>query len=222
MAGSYRSPKAGRERVEITEGILKHTRLPKRYWTSSLSGILPADSNHAAVVNQYIAELPRWVDEGFGLLLYGPASHGKTAATSVVFKMAASWCYRCFFIRAADLCQAVRDKEKFNESHSVLQRARDVDVLFLDDVGKEESESLSFHHRIISEMIRHRTDEILPTFITSNLDGAKDIEKIYTASFVEVLTAHFRAVQVEGHNYRAEEAKEIGTVIPGTRGPHGN
>jgi hypothetical protein len=69
--------------------------------------------------------------------------------------------------------------------------------LVIDDLGKEHSGDSGYFERTLERLIRHRSDEMLPTIITSNMSGT-EMSQRYKVSTLEVMRGCYSAWVVGG------------------------
>ena len=125
--------------------------------------------------------------------------------------------YYGMFIRAYDYQQAYFNGERYSENATLVQRAREVDVLILDDLGKELSHdnSTSVSERVIEALIRERMEEQKVTIITTNISSKEDMEERYETSFVRAMRGAFAIVDIDGPSHRDDEKEEINKFMNG-------
>ena len=141
--------------------------IPPRYWNVTWEEI--SNGDHREIVENYLRKLPDMFERGVGLLLWGANGCGKTSAAVIVGKEYRRRGQTVLFFEAAALKRAVIQREMFDEDQDVWERARDVDVLILDDLGKGVQDKTGFGARLLDELIRHRNAHERVTFITTNM-----------------------------------------------------
>jgi DNA replication protein DnaC len=192
-------------------------RLPERYWTASFDAI--TDGKHKRVVGRYVQKIHEVMSRGFGLLFWGANGTGKTSAAVVCMKQARRHSFTCLFIRAADLLKSDVNKTFFDSSRvqTVYERARTVDLLVIDDLGKEghpgSGYMAGYATDLFEDLVRDRSSRLRATIFTTNMSPA-DIQKggedgLYKKSMGHVLKASTLAVKVEGNDLRKAEAEEL-------------
>jgi hypothetical protein len=214
------------ENRPLTNEDLVRLCLPRDYWDVRHDQIKPAGSVHFQAITKYITRLHEMVENGWGLILYGPNDTGKSALAALVLKEARRWGYYGMFARAEALRVAGLRDTMFDESMSLVDRARFVTVLVIDDLGKEHRSSSGHAERFIEDLVRERVSEKLVTIMTTNIDprpkkmsenkGAKTVHPladIYSQSFAHVVKSRFHPVPVKGYNYREEQAQELADAL---------
>ena len=187
----------------MTAEHLEWMRLPLRFWESSLAEI---DPSLQPIIIKYLQQLDEHLDNGEGLLLWGANGGGKTSAASVVAKEVRRTGASVLYVTSERLRQSVLEKTEFADDQLLIERARQVDFLMLDDLGKEHSGQTGFSERLFEDLIRERSAEKKATFITTNQD-TKEIVERYKVSMVEVLKETVVPVHVKAPN-RRDEAHE--------------
>jgi DNA replication protein DnaC len=178
--------------------------LPEKYWSVKFASILPEGSEHKRIIGRYLHLICTLVDSGKGLLLYGDNSQGKTSASAVILKEARRWGYTGLFVRSNEVVDASMSNVKFDTSFSLKERAKHVDLLIMDDLGKEYRADSGWSVRLIDNLIRHRVQNRLSTIVTSNMQ-LEAIEEVYKPSMVKAMIGALYPVMVSGHDYRVIE-----------------
>jgi DNA replication protein DnaC len=211
-----------RQRRQLVLADVERMRVPRRYWKASWDLVLPLDAEHREAVGRYMRSIVANVKKGWGLHLWGPNDTGKTAVSCLVLMEARRWGFSGLFVRSPKLRQVIINSQKFDDSHSWLQRAERVDVLVIDDLGKEYRGDSSFAERMIEGLIRERQGSNKVTILTTNLAGrshgskGESLEDMYQESMLRVMKASIYPQPVKGHNYReAEEAELRSAMTPG-------
>lgn len=220
-----KTPKADsgeRSRRQLVLADVERMRVPRRYWKAEWDLVLPLDSEHREAVGHYMQSISANVRKGWGLHLWGPNDTGKTALACLVLMEARRWGFSGLFVRSPKLRQVIINSQKFDDSHNWLQRAERVDVLVIDDLGKEYRGDSSFAERMIEGLIRERQGSNKVTLLTTNLSGKRhgtkgdSLESMYQESMLRVMKASIYPLPVKGHNYReAEEAELRSAMTPG-------
>ena len=116
--------------------------------------------------------------------------------------------YSVLYLETARLKRIVIDKEPFDASTSLWDRALDVDLLVLDDLGKGTSDSKGFMQELVDELLRTRGAHLRATLITTNVDPprlvTKDEDGILKKSTLAMLQETAAFFMVLGDDHRAE------------------
>jgi len=203
----------GRRRRELSGEDLERMMLPALFWGTTFDSVLPKDAEHREVVGRFLSKIVEMVESGYGLYFYGDNDVGKTALASLVLKEARRWGFSGLFLRTERLRSARIEDERFDESCTVFRRAMQVDVLVLDDMGKEfRGDKSAFTDRLLEDVIRERITQMRSLVITSNLHKDK-ITEVYPQSIGRVMKTSIFPVPVGGHNYRTAEAQGLKRIL---------
>ena len=208
--------KAQAERRRLKASDLQRLRLPKRYWQSTFDEVQPGP--HRDVVKKYLEALPMMLDQGYGLLLWGENGVGKTSIAAVIAKETMRLGKSAFFVRAADFRDAVFSGAVYDDYVTVKQRAGEVDLLVIDDIGKEGSDVKGTAERLYEDVVRTRSAERRALILTTNLTQDDFVEPAkggYRESMVAVLTASVLPVKVSGSDLREREAERLARLLGG-------
>lgn len=148
---------------------LDRMQLPREYWELRIQG---SPESARPLVISYLRSLNARIPAGVGLLLSGPAGTGKTALAAIVAKEARIQGYSVLFIPVWDLREAVRVKAPFDADSSVIERARIVDLLVLDNLRMEDREDPFFGRRPLEELIVGRAANGRASVVTTQASFA--------------------------------------------------
>jgi DNA replication protein DnaC len=117
-------------------------------------------------------------------------------------------CATVLFITAESLRQAVLQREMFDEDMTVYERAKTVDFLVVDDLGKEHPDQPGWSSRLFENLFRVRSAAKRATIVTTNMKVAKLTEE-YEASMLEVMKETMYPIFAKGENRRNEAARGL-------------
>ena len=192
-------------RGHLTAEHFRLMRLPCRFWEVSFDQIT---SELRDIIGGYCRNVDRMLDNGEGLLLWGPNGRGKTAAAAFVAKEVRRTGATVLMVTAASLIDSVLEKTKMEDDGLLIDRARTVDFLLLDDLGKEHPSASGFSDRILENLFRERGAARLTTWITCNMDP-DGLRQRYKKSMLEVLKEQVVPLKVEGDNRRDDAQSRI-------------
>jgi len=199
-------------RMRLTQAHVERMRIPRRFWDASFNQI---SEEIRPKVEKYLRQLDDHLDEGEGLLLWGDNGVGKTSIAVLIALEVRRRGASVFFITAEGLRQAVLEKELYDDEQLVIERARSVDFLVLDDLGKEHPGETGFSERLLENLFRERSAMRRATVITTNLpmgstDGnERTLMNAYIPSMVEVMKEVFYPLRCVGENFRDEALRRI-------------
>lgn len=203
----------GRRRRELSGEDLERMMLPALFWGTTFDAVLPKESEHREIVGRFLSKIVEMVESGYGLYFYGDNDVGKSALASLLLKEARRWGFSGLFLRTERLRSARIEDERFDDATTVYRRAQSVDVLVLDDFGKEfRGDKSAFTDRLLEDVIRERITQVRTLIITSNLHKDK-IVTVYPQSIGRVMKTSILPVPVCGHNYREAEARDLKRIL---------
>lgn len=186
-------------RGQLTAEHLLLMRIPRRYWEASFDRI---DPETRKIIRGYLHALDDMLDRGEGLLLRGPNGSGKTSTAAYVAKEVRRTGASVLMATAASLRDSVFDKPQPTEDLTLLELARAVDFLVIDDLGKESANRFTQH--FFENLLRERGANRLTTWITTNADQ-EGLEALYKKAFIEVLKELVVPVAMHEVNHRDDE-----------------
>jgi DNA replication protein DnaC len=137
------------------------------------------------LLTSYVADFDEHYENGTGLLLFGPPGTGKTGLVCAVLTAIDEKYRRAFYTleqlhRASlrkfelhDAWKRIGDGDAYAEwktiSETLLALRNEIEVLVIDDVGKEHAGNTGFAQADFEFTLRYRFDQALPTIMTSNI-----------------------------------------------------
>jgi len=191
------------ERRRLTQGSLERMHLPSRFWNVMFDRITN-EGECRKMIETYVRKIGKAMLKGYGMVLWGANGVGKTAAAAYILKEARRRGKTGLFITVSQYIRDSMEKSRFDESFTMDQRARSVNMLVLDDLGKEFRNSTVPKHTIegmLEDLLRERSSNLRSTIITSNL-SPKQLTEAYGCSFYEVIRETSPLVQMLGLSHR--------------------
>jgi DNA replication protein DnaC len=182
-------------------------RIPQRFWDVSFSGI--GNEHVRRNVQHYLQNLDTHLDAGDGLLFYGQNGTGKTGAAIVIAKEARRRGAPVLFATAEDIRISSIERTPFHEDLTLMDRAREVDLLIIDDLGKDHRGTTGYSDTLFENLIRHRASNVRTTIITTNLDQTR-LSSRYKASMMDVVKESMVPVFAEGESLRESKVLAAG------------
>lgn len=113
-----------------------------------------------------------------GIYLFGQVGTGKTHMISALVNSLIPMGYGALKTTPIELMRAIRYADaEYAPTNRILERAKTVDFLVLDDLGKDKPTEYST--KTLYEIINYRSENLLPIIITSNY-AVKDLPKKIT------------------------------------------
>lgn len=196
----------------MTVADMKRANVPPRFWNVKLSEI-PEHLEYRDKVRKYLEKMDEMLENGIGLFLYSDEnSTGKTSIAVLALKQALRLRRTAYFEESGRLKAALIRAEEFEENIPIERRIRTVDLLVLDDVGKEYRTESGFAENTIESVLRDRSQSMRPTIMTSNLKPNK-IEQVYSADLAALLRETMIPLRISGYDWRAVKAEELRQML---------
>lgn len=199
-------------RRHLIEADYTRMRLPHRYIESSFDAVI---GEHRPTVELFLRQIEENIASGRGLLLFGPPSTGKSSIGAVIAKEAVRRGKTALFLNFAEFSADDRNAP-FDDSHTMTQRAKDVDILVFDEIGFRAL--TNGERKRLEEVVRRRIDEMRATILTTN-DPGESIGAVCGVEFLELVKDGLLILKVDGHNFREDSQKAISqNMLPSADG----
>lgn len=205
---------------ELDEEDFNMMNLPRGFWNASYDKVtrtLPDGTENLAfkAIESYRDNLKKMRYMGYGLILFGENGVGKTSALSCLLKEFRSYGQTALYANVEHLRQAVFKPVEITDDYELWDWSQKVDVLLLDDLGKEhrgKDGPASFAATELNMLLRVRADSRLVTLITTNQTKAKMVEN-YSRSMLSIMQTRMLAVHFRGPDLRTEESNDVWSGI---------
>ena len=201
-----------KEQKELLVSDLRRANVPEKFWYATLSCV-PKDLKYMNKVLSYYAKMDEMIDKGVGLYLYSKENQtGKTSISVALLKRAIRLRRTAFFDEAGRLKNALMKSAEFDETFMVEKRVQMVDLLVIDDLGKEYRTSSGYAENTFENIIRSRIQSVRPTIITTNL-APKEIGATYSQSLCAMLKGSLIPIDISGYNWSIQQEKELKKLL---------
>jgi DNA replication protein DnaC len=138
---------------------------------------------------EYLNDIEFFMLQGTGLFLHGMNGAGKSMFASLLAKRVLQLgSYTVRYVRFTELLDHYRSSWRDNEQREWFEGSmRNAHLLVLDDMGKEYDGVLRVAMSAVDTIIRFRTQNSMPTIVTTNLDR-DDFQTRYAKSVNELVT----------------------------------
>jgi DNA replication protein DnaC len=181
----------------LTSYDLERANLPRRYWNVRFSEI-PDTAPYKGQVARYLRDIVGEVEKGRGLMITHPMNGtGKTGIACLIAKRAMIEGFTVYYTMSETYKTAVVRNQMFDDVQSVYERAREVDVLVIDDFGKEYKGESGWIESELENLIRERVQAGRTTLLTANL-LPNQLRTEYTKDLASVLNEAVYVLLVPG------------------------
>lgn len=179
-------------RKQKIESILGKSGIKKRYLSRTIDSFSVTAENKKSfeVATDYIKNFREYFTQGKGLYLEGPCGTGKThlaiaIALAIINTGVPVICKTSIDI-LGDIKRCYERNSEVTEEE-VLEAYKTVDLLIIDDLGKEQVTEWSVP--VLYSILNERYEALLPTIITTNYNTTALAEKLSVRGDTETATA---------------------------------
>lgn len=179
-------------RKQTIESILGKSGIKKRYLSRTIDSFFVTAENKRSfeVATDYIKNFREYFAQGKGLYLEGPCGTGKThlaiaIALAIINTGVPVICKTSIDI-LGDIKRCYERNSEVTEEE-VLEAYKTVDLLIIDDLGKEQVTEWSVP--VLYSILNERYEALLPTIITTNYNTTALAEKLSAKGDTETATA---------------------------------
>ncbi|MBP3335521.1 MAG: ATP-binding protein [Ruminiclostridium sp.] len=179
-------------RKQKIESILGKSGIKKRYLSRTIESFAVTAENKKSfdIATDYIKNFKKYSAQGKGLYLEGPCGTGKThlaiaIALAIINTGVPVICKTSIDI-LSDIKRCYERNSEVTEEE-VLEAYKTVDLLIIDDLGKEQVTEWSVP--VLYSILNERYEALLPTIITTNYNTTALAEKLSAKGDAETATA---------------------------------
>lgn len=187
--------------TEVTPSRLAARGVARRYFDVELDQ-LEYEKDVAASLAAFCKNIGANLAAGKGLFLYGPNGTGKTSAAVCVIKAAMRAGYVAQMYPwptlLADHTAGWRDPDARS---AFLEATHHVDLLVIDDLGKELGAGKELSVSVLDSILRYRSSAMRSTILTTNAVVAQ-IREVYGSSVASLLNGSVEQLLIEGEDRR--------------------
>lgn len=175
--------------------------VPRKYWPHEIENAIVADPDAVAFIQHAIDEIADVIGAGLGLATFGKNGNGKTTLCLYVVKAALRAGFSAYYAHVEGLLSLIKDS--FDEPHlrERIRAIRSVDVLLLDDLGRENEGRTGWVAATFDELFRYRDGMGLSTLMTTNLQPSTCRER-YGSALASLWSGSAKEVIVHGEDLR--------------------
>jgi DNA replication protein DnaC len=158
---------------EIQKLLQRHyfaANIGREYHDIGLQHFVGDDANVVIPrVQEYISRFDDNFHYGLGITFSGPVGTGKTMAVCCILKELVQQGRRVYFITFEDMIAAWSKAYMDDDYKLLMNKLMSVEVLGLDELRVDPRNRTGFLANGLDVVMRHRTSNLLPTIITTNL-----------------------------------------------------
>lgn len=186
---------------------LQRMNLPEDLWLAKVQHVnAPARKS----IENYLRNIDGAMKNGAGLVVHGLPGVGKTAISVLVAKEARSRGYTALFVRVWELREMIRARMGYDADSSMAERAREVDVLILDDLRSEDAGEKFFTLSEIFQLVKYRASRRRVTLVTTRLTP-----RVLSEPPMDALIDVLLLFPVEGQDLRKQRKRELQQTLLG-------
>lgn len=163
-------------------------------------------STVVAAASTFIEKFDDNMHYGLGLTFSGPFGTGKTFAMICVLKELIKRGVKVYFITFDELINIWGKSWQDDQAKNMLERKlKAAQVLGLDELHTDKRNVGGFLSAGLDSVIRHRTANLLPTLITTNMKPEQELDQF--GRVYSLLAAKNTRVRTNGHDRRMREVR---------------
>jgi hypothetical protein len=153
-------------------------------------------------IDGYLSDVDVLSGIGHGLTLWGPPGTGKTLLLTLIQRKLIALGFDTYFVLFNQLVNLHTAGWRDDGARRYFERrVMNAEHLFIDDMGKENSNRGEIVGSLVDEILRHRIQHGRTTFVSANLSPETMEDRYYTGTlglFQEVN----RIIEIQGSSYR--------------------
>jgi DNA replication protein DnaC len=179
--------------------------MPKSLCRSTLVGI--QDAKLRERVKKLVWQTPKLFVHGANLLISGDPGAGKSSIASLFARSFRAHNIPSFWTTTWKMREHNRDRDRFGRDGdlSMMARVRTVEVLVIDDLRSDPMDGW-FSQVDLTNLIRVRSGDMLPTIVTTSLSGGA----LYESPSISALRGRMLHIEVYGSDLRYDSEADFG------------
>lgn len=171
-------------------------------------------------IESYLSRSQAMIENGMGVLFYGPNGNGKTLLSSLLAKELVKLGYSVYFATFSEMIDKFTRGWGDTDARNYFERKIvQSDIFVLDDVGKEYRAKTGLAESTFDHILRNRVIHGRPVIMTTNL-SLSEMEKGYGASIFSLIKERSLVIEMNGEDYRGESRKRsIQEILEGEQRP---
>lgn len=194
------------------EYLRKQSNLGKRFMTRTFDNFDTSVNGKAYEVCKRYVDQKVYDTEKCGLIICGGYGTGKTHLAASIANSMIDKGVPVLFDTYGGHLEKLKAEFNSNSTPKYLNLMRSVDMLILDDVGKEKQTEWS--QSMMFDILNHRYENMKPTIITSNFNS-HELERYFGEACYSRLIETCHAFVTQGKDYRQLGSPLIGSVSNG-------
>jgi DNA replication protein DnaC len=185
--------------------------IPARFWNVSFRRV--SDGDHKESVREFLSNIDDGIRNGYGMVLWGDNDCGKTSIAALSLMVARRHGFTGMFITASQYLSDMMSKTVFDDAMTIAERCKVVDLLVIDDFGKDSSNNILERSsasvvRIFEDLLRKRHGDIKSTIITTNMPPPIMRDR-FDKSIINLINESNVAIRVIGPSQREIEQEKV-------------
>lgn len=184
--------KENRKKVEKIEKLIGESGIKRRFLNRTFENFEIDDENRDAFTSTkaYLENFQKFKKAGEGIYYSGTFGTGKTHLAVSLAQELINQGVPVICMTAIDLLAEIRrtyDKNRNVSEYEILQAYKDVDLLVIDDLGKEYCSDWAI--TMLYDILNDRYEQCLPTVITTNYSDDDLVDRLARKSNYETAGA---------------------------------
>lgn len=178
--------------------------MPKKFQGSQLGGVHPSVRDK---VKRLLWRSPEMFQKGANIIVSGHPGSGKSSVASLFARGFRAYNIPSFWTDVWRLREQIRERERYGQDGdlSMMQRVRTVEVLVIDDLKNTKMDGW-FSLDDLTNLVRTRHENMLPTIITTSMEGAD----FSNHPVVDQIFERMILIEIRGDDLRERKSKHFG------------
>lgn len=194
----------------LNESDMRWMNIPPEFWRAKIEKV---QDKPRPVIASYQKRVRELIRKPAGLLLTGESGVGKTAIATIIMKAARVNRFSCYFVSVWELREMLRNQIPFDESKSMLDRCREVDLLVIDHLKQEDLKEHYVNLRFLEELVTYRGQHKRTTIVTTAMPPAVLAGEM--KAFLKMTQGYMVHFDVEGEDLRKKLSSTLATDVLG-------